>query len=70
MRAAPGCLPGAVQEVKRYLEKENGDGQSITELEIAEHLLMTREGVRWVMPFVMSAESLEESHRRGRASQY
>jgi hypothetical protein len=46
------------------LEREKAEGKPIRELEIAEHLLMTREGIRWVMPFVLSAELMEKSRRR------
>lgn len=57
-------LVEAVSDLKRYLELKKGDGKPIRELEIAEHLLVTREGVRWVMPFVISAESMESHQRR------
>ena len=57
-------LVEAVADLKRYLELKEGDGKPIRELEVAEHLLVTREGVRWVMPFVISAESTE-AHQRG-----
>ena len=60
----PGILQGAVAEVKRYLENARGDGKPIQELRIAEHLLTTREGLRWVMPFVLSVEAIEASKRR------
>ena len=63
-RSVPGNLLIAVATVKRYLENAKADGKPIRELEIAEHLLTTREGVRWVMPFVLSAESIEASKRR------
>jgi len=59
-----GDLGAAVKEIKRYLEYEKADGKPIRELEIADHLLLTREGVRWVMAFVLSAESMEASRRR------
>ena len=62
--ADPGNVPEAVAEVKRYLEREKADGKPIRELEIEEHLLTTREAARWVMPFVLSAESMEASKRR------
>ena len=63
----PGHLANAVPELKRYLEGARGDGKPIRELEIAEHLLMTRECMRWVMPYVLSAESMEATrHRRQR----
>jgi hypothetical protein len=57
-------LSEAVTVLKRYLENAKCDGKPIHELAISEHLLMTREGVRWVMPFVLSAESMEASKRR------
>ena len=63
-RNAPGSLVDAVAEVRRYLENAKADGKAIHELVVAEHLLTTREGVRWVMPFVLSAESMEASKRR------
>lgn len=46
------------------MEREKAEGKPIRELEIAEHRLMTREGIRWVMPFVLSAGSMEKSRRR------
>ena len=61
---APGNLPEAVAEVKRYLEREKADGKPIRELQIAEHLLSTREAAQWVMPFALSAESMEAAKRR------
>jgi hypothetical protein len=63
-RNAPGSLLDAVAEIKRYLENAKADGKVIQELVIAEHLLTTREGIRWVMPFVLSAESMEASKLR------
>ena len=57
-------LVEAVADLKRYLELKKGGGKPIRELEVAEHLLATREGVRWVMPFVISAESTEAHERR------
>lgn len=59
----PGDLHDAAAELKRYLEGTNGDGKPIAELQIAEHLLATRAGLKWVMPFVLSAESIERSCR-------
>jgi hypothetical protein len=61
---SPGSLTGAVAEIKRYLENARGDGKRIRELEVKDDLLMTREGIRWVLPFVLSAESMEASKRR------
>lgn len=63
-RTTPGNLVDAVAAIKGYLEHEKGDGKPIHELVIAEHLLTTRVGVRWVMPFVLSAESIEAAKRR------
>jgi hypothetical protein len=62
--AAPDGLPEAVFEVKRYLENTRADGKPIRELDVATDLLYTPEAIRWVMPFVFSAESLEASRRR------
>ncbi len=61
--ASPEGLVNAVAIVKRYLESDRADGKPIHELRVAEHLLTTREGVRWVMPFVLAAESKEASKR-------
>jgi len=44
-----------VQTLKGYLERVGADAKAIHELEIGEHLLCTSEGVRWVMPQVISA---------------
>ena len=60
----PASLPEAVAAIKAYLEREKADGKSIKELVIADALLTTREGVRWVMPFVLSAESMEAAKLR------
>ena len=57
-------LLDAVATLKRYLERAKGDGKPIRELEVDEYLLATREGVQWVMPFVLSAEAMEGSKRR------
>ena len=61
----PSQLVLAVAELKRYLE-EWQDGMQIPELEIADHLLLTPEGVRRVMQFVARAESIEYTARRDR----
>ncbi len=61
----PGKLVRAVAELKRYLE-ERQDGMPIPELALADHLLLTPEGVRQVMQFVARAESIEYSVRRDR----
>ena len=60
----PENLGLAVAEVKRYLENARGDGQPIRALEIPGHILLTPEGVARVMPYVLSAESLEARHGR------
>ncbi len=57
-RRGPQSLSGAVEEVRRYLELV-ADGKPIVELAVGEHLLSTPEGIRWVMPFVISAECME-----------
>lgn len=62
----PDGLVEAVATLKRYLEGEKADGRPIRELEVADYLLTTPEGVRWVMPFVLSAES-REFHKHGKA---
>jgi urease gamma subunit len=64
LSSVPKNFPEAVAVLKRNLENAKCDGKSIHELAISEHLLMTREGVRWVMPFVLSAESMEAPKRR------
>lgn len=69
VQSTPGNLVVAVAELKRILEQERGDGQSIRELEITEAHLMTRQGVRWVMPFVLSAEVLQRPRVRATAPQ-
>ena len=63
-RSVPGGLSEAVAQIKLYLEREKADGKPIEELQIAEEVLTTRQGIRWVMPFVLSAESMEASKRR------
>jgi len=62
--SVPQSLSEAVAVLKQYLENAKCDGKPIRELAISEHLLMTREGVRWVIPFVLSAESMEASKLR------
>jgi hypothetical protein len=54
----------AVRFVKSYLESVKADGKPIRDLEISESLLLTPEGMRWVMPFVLDAESLAASEKR------
>jgi hypothetical protein len=48
----------AVFGIKRFLELARMDGQLIHELEIADYLLCTPQGIRWVMPFVTRAEEV------------
>ena len=55
--SAPGSLTDAVAELKRYLGLDVAEGPTSQELELSQTLLMTRAGVRGVMPFVLSAES-------------
>ncbi len=40
------------------LELARTDGKLIHELEIADHLLGTPSGIRWVMPFVTRAQEI------------
>ena len=54
----------AVRVLKAYLERARADGKPIRELDIAETLLFTPEGMRWIMPFVISAEGMLAHHRR------
>jgi hypothetical protein len=61
----PSQLVRAVAELKRYLE-ERQDGIPIPELSLADHVLLTPEGVRQVMQFVGRAESIEYAARRDR----
>ena len=60
----PASLSDAVATIKAYLEREKADGKPIRELEMTNDQLMSREGIRWVMPFVLSAESMEAMKRR------
>lgn len=60
----PRQLALAVAELKRYLE-ERQDGMPIPELALADHLLLTPEGVRGVMQFVARAEAIEYAARHG-----
>ncbi len=63
----PHQLVRAVAELKRYLE-ERQDGVPIPELAIADHVLLTPDGVRRVMQFVARAESIEYAARRDRGT--
>lgn len=56
----------SVQTLKQYLERARADGKPIRELEIEEGLLWTAQGMRWVMPFVTSAEAMLAHERRKR----
>lgn len=58
---SPASLSEAVAVIKAYLE--HAREQQIRELEISDEMLMTRQGVRWVMPFALSAESIEAGKR-------
>ncbi len=62
MRKAPAVPQSAVvvatQAIKVFLERARCDGKLIHELDIADNLLYTPEGIRWVMPFVISAEGM------------
>ena len=48
----------AVGAIKRFLELARTDGKVIHELEIADYLLCTPQGMRWIMPFVTSAQDV------------
>ena len=63
---SPGDLATAVAELKDYLESHMAAGDPIRELDIADNLLATRQGIRWVMPFVLTAESLQAADGRAR----
>jgi hypothetical protein len=67
-RCGVDALSAAATTLKSYLEAARSDGKPILELDIASHLLATPEGMRWVMPFVLSAESMEASRRRSKPS--
>ena len=57
-------LGHAVRTLKVFLERAKADGKSICELEVADYLLCTAEGMRWVMPFLLSAEGMLAYERR------
>jgi len=61
----PAQLVRAVATLKRYLE-ERQDGLPIPELAIADHLLVTPDGVRRAMQYVARAEALDYAARRER----
>jgi hypothetical protein len=58
----------AVYVLKSYLENARADGKPLDELLIPESALLTPAGLRWVMTYVTSAESLEASRRRARSA--
>ena len=64
--AHPLDAAAAVHEIKRYLEDARLDGKRIDELAISASMLLTPQGMRWIMPFVLSAEAMEASKRRKR----
>ena len=53
----------ALRTVKHHLERGLDDGNTIHELEIGDHLLLTRAGVRHVMPFVLAVEAMAARER-------
>jgi hypothetical protein len=59
-------VPLAVVTLKRYLEQARGDGRPIDELLISESLLLTPQGIRWVMRFVADAEFVESARSGAR----
>ena len=61
-------VASAVGVVKAYLQRVRADGKSIHELDIPEHLAFTPEGMRWVMPSVISAEGMLAYSRRKQMS--
>ena len=48
----------SVATLKDFLEQARSDGKPIRELDIEQSLLWTPQGMRWVMPFVQSAEEM------------
>ena len=60
----PGQLIRSVAELKRYLE-ERQDDRPIPELALADHIVLTPEGVGRVMQYVARAESIEYAARQG-----
>ncbi len=57
-------VPEAVETLKAWLEDVRGDGKRIDELAISPPLLLTPGGIRWVMVFVASAETIALHRRR------
>lgn len=60
-------VPLAVATLKTYLETARADGKSIDELLISESVLLTPQGMRWVMSFVTAAEAMEANKKRMKA---
>jgi hypothetical protein len=60
-------VPLAVSTLKAYLETARADGKSIDELLISESVLLTPQGMRWVMSFVTAAEAMETNKKRMKA---
>ena len=56
----------SVKTITTFLERVRNDGKPIAELDIPDHLLCTPEGIRWVMPFVLSVEAMLALERRRR----
>lgn len=54
----------AVLTLQRYLQQVRGDGKTIHELQLEERFLCSPQGMRSVMPFLLSAESLLATERR------
>ncbi len=54
----------AVWVLKAFLERVRGDGRPIRELALTDYLLCTPEGMKQVMPFVFSAESIAAISKR------
>ena len=65
--AMPGTcseVAEAVRVLNAFLERARGDGKPIRELGLADALLCTPDGMRLVMPFVFSAESIAAVSKR------
>ena len=65
---SPVEICAAVDALRAWLEDVRGDGKHITELAISPALLVTPAGMRWVMNFVTSAETLAAARRRASAN--
>jgi hypothetical protein len=57
----------AVSTLKSYLETARADGKPIDELLISESMLLTPQGMSWVMSFVTAAEAMEFNNGRMKA---